>query len=95
MSGGVTLAANAVDATAVASSGASEIATAVGALSLGASNNNYTMTQGLTILLSGLAGKVSGEDTGAPVFRDLADTKNVITGTDDGDGNRLTISYNP
>ena len=95
VSAGVTLAANAVDGTAVASSGASEIATAVGALSLGASNNNYTMTQGLTILLSGLAGKVSGEDTGAPVFRDLADTKNVITGTDDGDGNRLTISYNP
>lgn len=92
---GVTLAANAVDSTAIAASGAQEIATAVGAVSLGASNNNYTLTQGITILLSGVAGKVSGEDVGAPAFRDLADTKNVISGTDDGDGNRLTITYNP
>lgn len=92
---GVSLAANAVDATAVAASGAAEIATAVGALSLGASNNNFTLIQGQTVLLSAVAGLVGGEDVGAPVFRDLADTKDVITGTDDGDGNRLTITYNP
>lgn len=92
---GVTLAANAVDATAVAASGATKIGNATLAASLGASNNNYTLTQGLTILLSGIAGKVSGEDVGAPVFRDLADTKDVITGTDSGTGNRLTITYNP
>lgn len=89
------LVANAVDATAVAATGAAEIATAVGALSLGASNNNYTLVQGLTIVLSAVAGKVSGEDVGAPAFRDLADAKNVISGTDDGSGNRLTITYNP
>lgn len=92
---GVTLAVNAVDSTAVATSGAQEIAAAVGAISLGASNNNYTLIQGQTILLSAVAAKVSGENTGAPAFRDLADTKDVITGTDDGSGNRLTITYNP
>lgn len=92
---GVTLAANSVDSTAVAATGAAEIAAAVGALSMGASNNNFTLIQSQTVLLSAVAGKVSGEDVGAPAFRDLADTKDVISGTDTGTGNRTAITYNP
>lgn len=92
---GVTLAANAVDSTAVAASGATKIGNAASAATQGAGNNNYTLTQMLTIIASATAGKVAGESTGAPVFRNLADSADVITGTDNASGDRLTITYSP
>jgi len=45
----------------------------------------------MRILLAAMAGKASGLDVLAPVFRDLADAKDRITATSDADGNRLTI----
>lgn len=92
---GVTLAANAVDSTAVAASGATKIGNAASVATQGAGNNNYTLTQMLTIIASATAGKVAGESTGAPVFRNLADSADVITGTDNASGDRLTITYSP
>lgn len=92
---GVTLAANAVDSTAVAASGATKIGNAASAATQGAGNNNYTLTQMLTIIASATAGKVAGESTGVPVFRNLADSADVITGTDNASGDRLTITYSP
>lgn len=35
-----------------------------------------------------LLGKVSGMNTNSPVFRNIADTKNVVSATTDADGNR-------
>lgn len=39
-----------------------------------------------------LLGKVSGMDTNTPVFRDIADSKNVVTVAGDANGNRTAIS---
>lgn len=39
-----------------------------------------------------LLGKVSGMDSNAPVFRDIADSKDVIAATTDSDGNRTAIT---
>jgi hypothetical protein len=39
-----------------------------------------------------LLGKVSGMDGNAPVFRDIADSKDVIDATTDSDGNRTAIT---
>jgi hypothetical protein len=48
----------------------------------------------LNIIAAATAGKVSG-GPGSPVFRDVADTTNVITGTADSSGNRTAATYNP
>lgn len=39
-----------------------------------------------------LLGKASGMEDFAPVFRDIADTKDVITATTDADGNRTAVT---
>lgn len=44
------------------------------------------------VFLAALAGLVSGAGTTTTRFRDLADTKDRIVATVDGDGNRLTIT---
>jgi hypothetical protein len=41
-----------------------------------------------------LLGKVSGAEAGAPVFRDLADTKARVTATTDVNGNRTSVTLN-
>jgi hypothetical protein len=37
-------------------------------------------------------GKASGLDTNAPKYRDIADTKNVISATTDASGNRTAVT---
>ena len=54
----------------------------------------YTITQYIEIIGSSVAGKASG-GPGSPVFRDLQDSRNVITGTADSSGNRTAATYNP
>lgn len=49
----------------------------------------------LSIIAAPAAGKASGLDVLAPVFRDLLDTKDVVTSVTDADGNRTSTVYNP
>lgn len=51
-----------------------------------------TLRQALRIVLSVLAGKISGAPTGPLLFRDIGDTKDRITATVDADGNRLSVT---
>lgn len=52
-----------------------------------------TPRQALRLALSALAGKLSGAGSGTEVFRNaIADNKNRITATVDGDGNRTAIA---
>lgn len=52
---------------------------------------SLTAEQAQRLLLSVLAGKVSGAGTGTEVFRDLADTKARVTVTTDSSGNRTAV----
>ena len=45
----------------------------------------------LRILLSAMAGKVSGADTSTITFRDMGDTKDRIVSTVDQKGNRTSV----
>ena len=53
--------------------------------------SGYTAAEILRILAAVAAGKSSGQPT-APVFRDLGDTKDRVTGTVDGSGNRTSVT---
>jgi hypothetical protein len=54
----------------------------------------YTLGDVSRILAAVAAGKTSGQPT-APVFRDLNDTVNRVTGTVDTNGNRTAVTVNP
>jgi len=51
-----------------------------------------TLRQALRVVLSVLAGKVSGAPTGPLVYRDLGDTKARVTGVVDVNGNRTSVT---
>lgn len=53
--------------------------------------SGYTAAEILRILASVAAGKSSGQPT-APVFRDIADTKDRVSGTVDSQGNRTSVT---
>ena len=53
---------------------------------------SYTVLDLLKIISAVSAGKLSGEP-GSPVFRNITDTKNRVTGTVDGSGNRTAVTY--
>lgn len=82
---------DAVNANALAANAATEIAAAV----LAQTVDGQTVKGALSLLLAAEAGKSSGCDTNAPVFRSADDTANRITATTDANGNRLTITLNP
>lgn len=52
----------------------------------------FSASRIIRIIAAACAGKVSG-GPGSPVFRNLQDTANVITGTADSSGNRTAASY--
>ncbi len=52
----------------------------------------YTPRQAQRLMLSALAGKVSGAGAGTPIFRDVNDTKNRISATTDSDGDRSAVT---
>lgn len=54
----------------------------------------HTAAQVMRILAAVAAGKSSGQPS-SPVFRDLNDTVNRVTGTVDGSGNRTAVTVNP
>lgn len=55
----------------------------------------YSMREALRIMLSSLAGKVSGAETTTIVFRNVNDDKNRIIATVDSNGNRTSITLDP
>lgn len=52
----------------------------------------YTAEEVLRVVAAALAGKATGLDTNAPVFRDINDTKDRITATTDATGNRSAVT---
>jgi hypothetical protein len=51
-----------------------------------------TAIQAMRGFIAALLGKASGLDTNAPKYRDVADTKNVISATTDASGNRTAVT---
>jgi hypothetical protein len=80
---------NTLTASALATDAGAEIADAVAARVY---EGTLTQEQIMRILLAAAAGLVNDAETGAPKFRDVADSKNRIAATVDEDGNRLTIT---
>jgi hypothetical protein len=84
------------------------ILTAIGLLSIPTANANadalldranaietgYTVRQAIKLMAASMAGKVSGADTNAPIFRSLDDSANRITATTTADGNRTAVTHN-
>lgn len=58
-------------------------------------DGTITHDQALRVIVAYAAGLTHGHDTGTPVFRNLANNKDVISGTLDGSGNRITSTVNP
>jgi len=54
-----------------------------------------TYAQTINLISAVLLGKVSGVDTGSPVFRDMADAANRVSATIDAGNNRTAITLNP
>lgn len=52
----------------------------------------YSLQQALRVILSVLAGRVSGAGTGTEVFRDINNTKNRVTATIDANNNRTNVT---
>jgi hypothetical protein len=67
------------------------IAEAILALANGV-ETGFTLRRALRIIAAGVAGKSSG-GPGSPVFRNLGDTADQITGTADTDGDRSAATY--
>lgn len=53
----------------------------------------WTFREAFRVGLASLAGKLSGAATSTVVIRNVTDTKNRITATVDGDGNRSAVTY--
>ncbi len=53
---------------------------------------NQTLRKAMRYLLAVLVGKSSGAGADAPVFRDINDMKNRVSGTLDADGNRTSVT---
>jgi hypothetical protein len=53
----------------------------------------YSLREALRIVLSSVAGKVSGAETTTITFRNIVDDKNRIVATVDSNGNRTALTY--
>jgi len=65
-----------------------------GAVAASVVDGTYTLSQVLKIVAAVTAGKVSG-GPGSPVFRNLTDVSDVVSGTADASGNRSAVTLNP
>lgn len=52
----------------------------------------FSLRYAIRVTLAALAGKVSGADANAPIFRNATDTKDRIAATTDADGNRSVVT---
>ncbi len=82
--------ANTIDSTSLAASAANEIRDAIFANVL----DTLAFSSLIKVFAAVLAGKSDGMDTGTAHFRDIGDTKDVVTVTKDATG-RLTVTLNP
>lgn len=57
--------------------------------------NGYTLRSALRIILSALAGRLSGAGTGTETFRDINNTKNRIIASVDTNNNRTNVTTDP
>jgi len=89
------VATGAIDADALAADAANEIRDAVFARAFSAAYGSHTFDELVKMIAVALLGKVSGMDTNAPVFRNIADNADVITATTDADGNRSAVTLTP
>lgn len=55
---------------------------------------DFTLRQSLRLILSALAGRLSGAPSGPIIIRDVNNTKNRIEATVDSNGNRTATTYN-
>ena len=53
----------------------------------------YSLEQALKLILSAVAGKVSGADTTTITIKNILDNKNRIVATVDSNGNRTSLTY--
>jgi hypothetical protein len=87
--GGITstsFAAGAIDSAALSANAIDEI------LDEPIGDSSVTMRQAIRVMLSALAGKVSGANTTTVTFRNVADDTNRIVATVDADGNRSSVT---
>lgn len=54
---------------------------------------NHTVRESLRLILSAVAGKLSGAETTTVAIRNVTDTKNRIVATVDANGNRTAVTY--
>lgn len=67
-----------------------DVANAVWSLAI---ETGYTAKQSMRLMLSALAGKLSGAATATVTIRNAADSKNRIVATVDSDGNRSAVTH--
>jgi hypothetical protein len=87
----VSVATDAITNTALNSNAVTEI---VAGLLAGVVEGAYTVNDVLKLMASIAAGKASGLDSNAPVYRNLGDTLNRISATTDASGNRTAVTLN-
>lgn len=85
------VAANSIDASALATDAVSEITAAIKALVI-ESNASITLGQAMSVMLSALAGVTA---SGGGVLKDPSGTTTRITATIDGSNNRTAMTLNP
>jgi hypothetical protein len=93
--GAVDLATDAIGSAQLAATATAEIAAAVFARAFPATENNYTFEQIVRLIASTTAGLVSGMNSNAPVFQNLASSGNVASYTTDANGNRTARTLTP
>lgn len=89
------IATDAIGADELAADGTAEIAAAVFARAFNAANGSYTFDQMVKMFAAALLSKVSGGGTSTVVFRNPADSADVITATVDANGNRSAVTLAP
>ena len=88
-------AANAVDAAALATDAVTEIVAAIFARAFSAGYSSLTFDQIVKVAIAALAGKASGLATTNAIYRNLADSANVIDATVTADGDRTAVVLTP
>jgi hypothetical protein len=89
------LAANSVNASALATDAVTEIVTAVFARAFSAAYGSFTFEQLIEIIAAVSAAKCSGMGTATGTFRNLNDSANVVVATIDASGNRSAVTLTP
>lgn len=87
--------ADAVDATALATTAVNEIVAAVFARAFSAAYGALTFDQMIKVMSAVLAGVASGMAGNTGTFRNLIDTADVVVATQDASGNRSVVTLTP